>query len=199
MAEWKHRYAATASESDVAGVLAQEFAAYGLTVRPEVNCVLPLDGSGGKDQSRRVDLWAARAPKAGGWSPIASSDAWVRTLAPGGVVAVELKFEEDRRHWKHWRVCMEQAKSAMRAHDWWVRGADGRKHAVARPSVVLCADNWTLSGAVTEADVGEMDRALWANGCAILYREGESGGLYWRMHVGRQDVRVRLRVGEGGS
>lgn len=194
MDAWKERYRAATSEADVAATLEAELTACGMVVRPEVNCVMPLDGSGGKDQTRRVDLWAARPGAVGINSPVGYTDEWVRTVAPGGVVAVELKYEEPGRLWKHWRVCMEQAKAAMRSHDWWVLSPkDGKKYAVARPMVVLCADNWTLSGDATEADLGEMDRTLWANGCAVLYREPETGGLYWRMHVGRQDVRVHLR------
>lgn len=194
--DWPDRYRAAESESDVAVTLYEELMDCGLTVIPEVNCVLPLDGSGGKDQSRRVDLWAIRPAMRKVDSPVDRGDCESRTLGGGGVIVVELKFEPDRRRWKHWRVCTEQAKSAVRSHDYWMTSRkDGRKTALHRPQVVLCADNWTLSGDVGEDELGEMDRALWANGAAVLYRDKISGGLYWRMHVGRQDVRVHLRAG----
>lgn len=194
MMAWKDRYRDAVSEDDVARTLAEELAACGLVVRREVNCVMPLDGSGGKDQSRRIDMWATRPATVAVASPIRSADHAVRTLGSGGVIGVELKFEPDQRRWKHWRICVEQAKSAMRSHDFWLATpADGRKVALPRPQVMLCADNWTLSGEVGEAELGEMDRGLWANGAAVLYRDAISGGLYWRMHVGRQDVRVHLR------
>lgn len=194
MVRWSDRYRDTRSEADVQAVLAEELAACGLVVRPEVNCVLPLDGSGGKDQSRRIDLWATRPASSSVASPVAQAGAEARTLGGGGVVGVELKFEPDRRRWKFWRTCAEQAKSAMRSHDYWiVSHKDGRKVALPRPNVMLCADNWTLSGDVGEEQLGELDRTLWANGAAVLYRDTGSGGLYWRMHVGRQEVRVHLR------
>ena len=198
MSQWKDRYRDARSEADVSDILAEELAACGLVVRREVNCVMPLDGSGGKDQSRRIDLWATRPASAALASPVTHSDGEVRTLGSGGVVGVELKFEPDRRRWKLWRTCFEQAKSAMRSHDYWiVPPKDGRQVALPRPTVMLCADNWTLSGEATETELGEMDRALWANGAAVLYREPITGGLYWRMHVGRQDVRVHLRSTDG--
>lgn len=194
--DWASRYLSATSEGDVQRTLVEELQSYGMIVRTEVHCVLPFDGGGGETRQRRIDVLAV-APMPDGWTgkatPSFSNDGCGYTIAPGGCIGIELKFEEDRRRWKHWRVVQEQAKSAMRAHDFFRSNGEARGGwSVPRPAIMLCADNWTLSGQLDEhgrASLGETDRSLWANGCAVLFRD-TGGGLRWQMHICRQDYAV---------
>lgn len=184
-------YQDTRNEAEVVAMLADALAAGGYIVRREVHCTLPYDLGHGEPVQRRIDLWAMRRPVGKPSPPLGPAEGGCMVVQPGGVMAVEVKWTIGGGS-KLWRCGIQQAKAAMRAHDWFTH-RDGRKVALQRPSVVLVCDQWALAG-VREHEALDPLRwdggDLWANGAGVL--RGWRGGMSFRAHVGRQDYTVQV-------
>lgn len=183
-------YTRTRNESELVQVLSEALSRAGYIVRGEVHCTLPFDLGHGEPVQRRVDLWAMRKPMVIPGSPIwPDGDGW--RVGEGGVIAIEVKWVDGGGS-KLWRCGIQQAKAAMRAHDWFGERA-GMRHPIQRPSVALVCDQWTLGGVqqFDGVDPCAWDGGdLWANGVGVL--RGSVWGLSFQAHVGRQNRTVRV-------
>jgi hypothetical protein len=174
-------------EASLVDALVRELEANGWKCWREVHFIAPtFMGRGYNDSKKRdIDIYARKV------------QATEHGLGIGFCLSIEAKFQPGLQDLR----CVEQQViSAICGHDWHTH-----KEHFRRPDAVVMASERTLTRGwgsrsqdgcpwqevAERAELGALDRRLWASGGAILWRYGNDG-LGFTMHVGRQARGVRV-------